>query len=104
MIQAEPSNLRHDPRPVTHLLTPGNLPGEERSDDAFVHKGGVFGEHAHFTEDRHHRGGSGAAGRAIDFRVREDGHVAQVRIGVLRRRGEDRAVDPFEPGVERMTT
>ena len=69
---------------------------EGRADDALVHERHVVQQQAHVVQHRHHRRGAGAARRAIDFGVGEDRDVAQVRVGQLRRRGEDRAVDPFE--------
>ena len=92
-------DLGDDRRSFTDLDAIDDAATERRADDALVNERHVVQQQSHVVEHRHHRGGAGAARRSIDFGIREDRDVAQMRIRQMRRRGEDRAVDAFEARV-----
>ena len=86
-----------------NLRGSGHTSSERGSDDAFVGEHLVRpSEHSHGREHGHHRRGSGATRRAIDFGVGKDRHIAQVGAFDRRRAGEDRSVDPLQLRLERM--
>jgi len=87
---------------IRHLRAGCDPTCEMGADEALVYEWTVAAEKSHGFDDRHDRGGAGPARRSIDLGIGEDRDIAKVGAVVAWRPGENGAVDPGQPRVERV--